>query len=97
MKSQGAPEETLAFSAGWLQKFKRRNGIQERNLQREALPDDLNVVVTEVLPLLKSKYVLAIHLKEYTTRMKQGVFYRLEPNRTLLATQRLSGCKEKKE
>jgi hypothetical protein len=88
------PEGTLAFSPGWLYKFKRRNGIKERKLQGEESSADLNAI-TENLPLLKDK--CANYPPERIYNMDEtGLFYRLEPDRTL-ATQRLSGRKKDKE
>jgi hypothetical protein len=90
----GVPEGTLTFSPGWLYKFKRRNGIKERKLHGEESSADLNAI-TEALPLLKDK--CASYPPERIYNMDEtGLFYRLEPDRTL-ATQRLSGRKKNKE
>ncbi len=88
----GIPEGTLAFSPGWLYKFKKRNGIKERKLQGEESSADLNAI-TEALPLLKDKCTRYPPERIYNMD-ETGLFYRLEPDRTL-ATQRLSGCKKK--
>ena len=50
----GIPDGTLVFSAGWLQKFKERNGICQKKLHGEASSANL-AVIAEALPLLKSK------------------------------------------
>src|SRR6266516_5743718 len=90
----GIPEGTLAFSPGWLYKFKKRNGIKERKLQGEESSDDLNAI-TEALPLLKDKCTRYPPERIYNMD-ETGLFYRLEPDRTL-ATRRLSGRKKNKE
>ena len=90
----GVPEGTLAFSSGWLHRFKKRNGIQVQKLQGEASSADLNAI-TEALPLLKN--MCSNYPPERIYNMDEtGLFYRLEPDRTL-ATQRLSGRKKDKE
>ena len=90
----GVPEGTLAFSSGWLHRFKKRNGIQVRKLQGEASSADINAI-TEALPLLKN--MCSNYPPERIYNMDEtGLFYRLEPDRTL-ATQRLSGRKKNKE
>ena len=90
----GIPEGTLAFSPGWLYKFKKRNGIKERKLQGEESSADLNAI-TEALPLLKDKCTR--YPPERINNMDEtGLFYRLEPDRTL-ATKRISGRKKNKE
>jgi hypothetical protein len=72
----GIPEETLAFSPGWLYKFKRRNGIKERKLQGDESSADLNAI-SEALPLLKDKY--ANYPPERIYNMDEtGPFYRFE-------------------
>ncbi len=50
----GVPEGTLAFSTGWLGKFKNRNGIHQIKLHGEASSADL-AAISDALPLLKSK------------------------------------------
>jgi transposase len=90
----GVEEGTLKYSAGWLHRFKKRNGIQEQKLQGEASSADLNAI-TEALPMLKNKCDL-YPLERIYNMDETGLFYRLEPDRTL-ATQRLSGRKKNKE
>ncbi|CAB4411964.1 unnamed protein product [Rhizophagus irregularis] len=88
------PQGTLQFSNGWLQKFKDRNGIRQVKLQGEADSADENAI-TEALPLLRSK--CAEYPPDRIYNMDEtGLFYRLEPDRTL-ATRRLSGRKKNKE
>ena len=72
----GVPEETLAFSSGWLHRFKKRNGIQVWKLQGEASSADINVI-TEALPLLKN--MCSSYPPERIYNMDEtGLFYRLE-------------------
>ena len=49
----GVADETLKFSAGWLQKFKERHGIRLRKLHGESSSVD-TAAITNALPLLKS-------------------------------------------
>lgn len=88
------PDGTLKFSSGWLQKFKERNGIRQQRLHGEASSVDL-VAMTDALPLLKSKCG-NYPLERIYNMDETGLFYRLEPDRSL-ATQRLSGRKKDKE
>ena len=90
----GVEEGTLKYSAGWLHRFKKRNGIQEQKLQGEASSADLNAII-EALPTLKNK-CNGYPLERIYNMDETGLFYRLEPDRTL-ATQRLSGRKKNKE
>ena len=46
----GIPDETLKFSAGWLQKFKERHGIRLRKLHGESSSVD-TITITNALPL----------------------------------------------
>src|ERR1044072_4029458 len=48
------PEGTLKFSSGWLQGFKKRNGINQEKLQGEAASTDQSIIL-EALPLLHNK------------------------------------------
>jgi hypothetical protein len=48
------PEDTLKFSSGWLQGFKKRNGIRQEKLQGEVAFTDQSII-TEALPLLRNK------------------------------------------
>ncbi|CAB5395243.1 unnamed protein product [Rhizophagus irregularis] len=88
------PQGTLQFSSGWLQKFKDRNNIRQVKLQGEADSADVDAIA-EALPLIRNK--CSKYPPERIYNMDEtGLFYRLEPNRTL-ATQRLSGRKKCKE
>src|SRR6185295_7915472 len=88
------PDGTLEFSAGWLQKFKKRNGIHQQKLHGEASSADLEAI-NDALPLLKS--ICENYPLERIYNMDEtGLFYRLEPDRTL-ATHRLFGRKKNKE
>ncbi|CAB5367443.1 unnamed protein product [Rhizophagus irregularis] len=90
----GIPENVLQFSSGWLQGFKKRNGIRQQKLQGEAASAN-QTAITEALPLLREK--CANYLLERIYNMDEtGLFYRLEPDRTL-ATKRLHGRKKNKE
>ena len=90
----GIPDGTLKFSAGWLQKFKDRNGIRQQKLHGEASSANL-AAIADSLPLLKSKCE-CYSLDRIYNMDETGLFYRLEPDRSL-ATQRLSGRKKNKE
>jgi|GraSoiStandDraft_52_1057288.scaffolds.fasta_scaffold34078_1 hypothetical protein len=90
----GIPDETLKFSAGWLQKFKERHGIRLRKLHGESSSVD-TITITNALPLLKN--ICGTYPLERIYNMDEtGLFYRLEPDHTL-ATRRLSGRKKDKE
>ncbi|CAB5357741.1 unnamed protein product [Rhizophagus irregularis] len=90
----GISENKLQFSNGWLQGFKRRNGIRQQKLQGEAASADQTAIL-EALPILREK--CANYLPERIYNMDEtGLFYRLEPDRTL-ATRRISGRKKNKE
>jgi len=90
----GISEDTLQFSPGWLYKFKNRNGIRREKLYGEEASADLNAI-TESLPLLRDK-CSRYPLDRIYNMDETGLFYRLEPDRTL-ATRRLSGRKKNKE
>ena len=77
------PESKLQFSSGWLYKFKERNGIRLRRLYGEAVR----------MPLLKIFHYCMRNCQDKIYNMdKTGLFYWLEPDRSL-ATTRLSGQK----
>ena len=90
----GIADKTLKFSAGWLQKFKERNGIHLQKLHGESSSVD-PATIADALPLLKSKCE-TYPLERIYNMDETGLFYRLEPDRTL-ATKRLAGCKKDKE
>ncbi|CAG8687603.1 20221_t:CDS:2, partial [Dentiscutata erythropus] len=88
------PQGAFQFSAGWLHKFKDRNGIRQRRIEGEAGSAD-ETAINNALLLIKnrcSEYPLERIYNMDETRL----FYRLEPDRTL-ATRRLSGRKMNKE
>ncbi|CAB5349997.1 unnamed protein product [Rhizophagus irregularis] len=88
------PQETLQFSNRWLQKFKERNSIRQVKLHGEANSADENAIA-EALPLLQNK--CAEYPPDRIYNMNEtGLFYQLEPDRTL-ATKWLSGRKKSKE
>ncbi|CAB5302280.1 unnamed protein product [Rhizophagus irregularis] len=88
------PQGTLQFSNRWLQKFKERNSIHQVKLHGEANSADENAIA-EALPLLQNKCTEYPPDRIYNMD-ETGLFYRLEPDRTL-ATKRLSGRKKSKE
>jgi len=90
----GVPEGALQFSSGWLHKFKERNGIRQEKLYREADSAD-NTAILEALPILHDKCA-NYPLERIYNMDETGLFYRLEPDRTL-ATKRLTGRKKNKE
>ncbi|CAB5355892.1 unnamed protein product [Rhizophagus irregularis] len=90
----GIPQDALQFSSGWLHKFKDRNGIRRRKLEGEASSAD-EAAIANALPSLKE--LCSNYPPERIYNMDEtGLFYRLEPDRTL-ATKRLSGRKVNKE
>jgi len=50
----GVPENMLQFSSGWLQGFKKRNGIRQEKLQGEAASAN-EAAIIEALPFLRNK------------------------------------------
>jgi transposase len=68
------PEGTLQFSAGWLQKFKKRNGIHQEKLQGEAASAD-ETAIAEVLPMLHDTCAL-YPLERIYNMDETGLFYR---------------------
>jgi hypothetical protein len=67
------PEGMLQFSSGWLQGFKKRNGIHQKKLHREAEFSD-QTAIDEILPLLCSKYASYL-LKRIYNIDETGLFY----------------------
>ena len=68
------PEDTLKFSSGWLQDFKKCNSIHQEKLQGEAASTDQSIIA-EALPLLRSK--CAEYSLEWIYIMNEtGLFYR---------------------
>ncbi|CAB5386061.1 unnamed protein product [Rhizophagus irregularis] len=88
------PQDALHFSSGWLQKFKDRNGIRQRKLEGEASSAD-EAAIAIALPLLRER-CSNYPLERIYNMDETGLFYRLEPDRTL-ATKRLAGRKVNKE
>ncbi|CAB5357732.1 unnamed protein product [Rhizophagus irregularis] len=87
-------QDALHFSSGWLQKFKDCNGIRQRKLEGEASSAD-EAAIAIALPLLRER-CSNYPLKRIYNMDETGLFYRLEPDRTL-ATKRLAGRKVNKE
>jgi len=68
------PENALQFSSGWLQGFKKRNGIRQQKFQGEAASADQTAII-EALPLLREK--CANYPPERIYNMDEtGLFYR---------------------
>ncbi|CAB5357059.1 unnamed protein product [Rhizophagus irregularis] len=88
------PQDALHFSSGWLQKFKDRNGICQRKLEGEASSAD-EAAIAIALPLLRER-CSNYPLERIYNMDETGLFYRLEPDRTL-ATKHLAGRKVNKE
>ena len=84
----------FAYSKGWLASFKKRHGIKQYVRHGEAASVDAAVVVSgrEKLRATLSEYALA----DIYNFDETGLFFRLEPNRTL-ATGPVSGSKICKE
>lgn len=68
------PEDTLKFSNGWLQGFKKRNGIHQEKLQGEAASIDQSIIA-EALPLLCNKCA-EYPLERIYNMDETGLFYR---------------------
>ncbi|CAG8541697.1 1311_t:CDS:2, partial [Racocetra persica] len=88
------PQGVLKFSNGWLEKFKDRNRIRQHHLEGEAESADITAI-NNTIPLLRNK-TSNYPLERIYNMDETGLFYRLEPDRTL-ATQRLSGRKVERE
>ena len=70
----GIPADALKFSSGWLQGFKKRNGIRQEKLHGEAASVNQDVIA-EALPLLRNK--CASYPPERIYNMDEtGLFYR---------------------
>jgi len=80
-------QSTLTFSHGWLQKFKKHNGIRQEKLDGEEASADHNAIA-ECLPLLQDKCSRYSPDRIYNMD-ETGLFYWLEPDQTLV-TQRLA-------
>ena len=70
----GVPENTLQFSSGWLQGFKKRNGIHQEKLQGEAASAN-EAAIIEALPLLCNKCA-NYPLERIYNMDETGLFYR---------------------
>jgi hypothetical protein len=70
----GVPENTLQFSSGWLQGFKKRNGIRQEKLQGEAASAN-EAAIIEALPLLRNKCA-NYPLERIYNMDETGLFYR---------------------
>lgn len=72
----GVSEDTLKFSLGWLEKFKKRNKIHYEKLQGEAASADQTAIV-EALPVLLEK-CSKYPLERIYNMDETGLFYRYE-------------------
>jgi hypothetical protein len=70
----GVPEDTLRFSPGWLQKFKKRHGIHQEKLHGEAASADESAIA-EYLPALQEK-CSRYPLDRIYNMDETGLFYR---------------------
>ena len=92
---RGSNEKELQFSHGWVQNFKKRYNIKSYTRHGE---DASANVSEEVLKRMEDIKTLISQYRscDIFNMDETGLFYRLEPNRTL-ATKRLSGKKKQKE
>ncbi|GBC48699.2 CENP-B homolog protein 2-like [Rhizophagus irregularis DAOM 181602=DAOM 197198] len=72
----GVPENMLQFSFGWLQGFKKRNGIRQEKLQEEVASAN-ETAIMEALPLLRNKCA-PYPLERIYNMDETGLFYRKE-------------------
>jgi hypothetical protein len=72
----GVSDDTLKFSLGWLEKFKKRNKIRYEKLQGEAASADQTAIVT-ALPVLLEKCT-NYPLEQIYNMDETGLFYRYE-------------------
>lgn len=70
----GISENSLQFSNGWLQGFKKRNGIRQQKLQGEAASAN-ETAILEALPLLREKCA-NYPLERIYNMDETGLFYR---------------------
>lgn len=84
----------LAYSNGWLQRFKEHHGLSKRKFEGESASADLDVANTgrsSLQVLIKDYELCDIYNMDET-----GLFYRLQPNSTL-ATAPVRGTKKSKD
>ena len=95
MTPRESSEKELHFSVGWVHGFKKRFDIRSFTRHGEDASADNS---TEVLARMEEiKSLVASYDRDDVFNMDEtGLFYRMEPNRTL-ATSRLSGRKKQKE
>ncbi|CAG8735374.1 16801_t:CDS:2, partial [Rhizophagus irregularis] len=74
----GVPENMLQFSSGWLQGFKKRNGIRQEKLQGETASAN-ETAIMEALPLLHNKCV-NYPLERIYNMDETGLFYQTRSN-----------------
>ena len=87
-------ETTLAFSSGWLHKFKKRHGIQQVVVHGESGSADI-AAIKEVLPELR-QLVSSYALDDVFNVDETGLFFRMQASR-FLATKQLEGKKVDKQ
>lgn len=88
---RGANEKELQFSHGWVQNFKKRYNIKGYTRHGEDASTDVSEEVLKKMEDIKT-LVSQYRSCDVFNMDETGLFYRLEPNRTL-ATKRLSGKK----
>jgi hypothetical protein len=92
---RSANEKELQFSHGWVQNFKKRYNIKGYTRHGEDASADVSEEVLKKMEDIKT-LVSQYRSCDVFNMDETGLFYRLEPNRTL-ATKRLSGKKKQKE
>ena len=88
-------EKELQFLNGWVSKFKKRFNIKAYTRHGEDVSVDTSTKVLRRMEEIKT--IVSKHDSDDVFNMDEtGIFYKLEPNRTL-ATMRLSGKKKQKD
>ena len=87
--------ENFKFSSGWLQKFKKRNGIKLVKLHGEAASVDFDAVekARNDFKEILGKYDLSCIYNMDET----GLFYELQPSKTLCQVMKKQGTKQSKK
>jgi hypothetical protein len=88
-------EKELQFSSGWIEKFKRRYNIKDYVCHGEDASSDTSASVLVQMENIKA-IVFEYDVSDVFNMDETGLFYRLEPNRTL-ATKTVSGKKKQKD
>ena len=93
-KKLGISGEDLCFSSGWLEKFKNPHGIRCYKTYGKA--DSSNKVTLNIEIVKLQKQIELYHPNDVYNIDETGLFFRMEPDRTL-ASRRISGRKKNKE